>query len=976
MKRYRLVLGMFFVLSLVISTVPVSASAALVDFGANVDVPTELRVAPVAGKSRLSWKAPTGSTPTKYRIYTRLMSEPSDTYLAETTALIYDTAFNFSGANESNLRAFEVSSVFADGSESFLTVPVYDNDTDGDGLPDAREQSLGSSITNIDTDGDGLDDGQEYFFYNTSPTLTDTDGNGVSDYYQALNITPPAAATSIVPNGDFETVNGSLPQSWSQGGWGTNVRTFTYPVAGYNGSSKAAKVTITSYTDGDAKWYFNPVAVTPGTTYTYGQYYIGTITTNVTIRYTMTDGTFTYVTLGNPAASASFTQYTKTFTVPANVTAATVFPVLSGVGSLTIDNVTITPQGSVTPTPTPSPTPTPTPVPAPANLVLNPALETVNGSAPQHWTASGWGTNTRTLTYPVAGRSGNGARVAMTAYTDGDAKYYFNPVMVSPNAVYTFSMFYSANTTITATARYTKTDGTFQYVWLGDLAPTTGFASYTRTFTTPANVTAMTVFPLLQAVGTLTIDDVSLVVGNGSSTPTANSAPTIALIGSAAMTITQNTQFADPGATATDVEEGNITAKIVKNGSVNSASVGNYTLTYTVSDAQGLSTSVTRTVQVVTPMPAPVLNWGLNGGVSSSLKYLNAMGSKYTLRNSGVTSIAGKGGSIDGGSWFAGAGNALNTGDGVYQLNTNDYTIFVRMKPGLINTVSTETTSNQPLFHIQDQSNTGRPIVSISLAAGKARCFSSGLLASAVVNHDLTGSTLMNTATWYDVVCTRSAGVERLYVNGVKEVEATFAEGNLPLTYAGQANMYVGAAYNPQGATSTRPYFTGAIDDVRIYGVALTQTQVQTLASMSQLSMQLALDGLDGFVPTEVLAEVNPPLSLVDEVEASATSTATTTGDVLSPSQGVQQQSATGTAASAAKGNNATDPELPSQSQQSASDSATSTVIETLTEVATSTAAIIFDTASTVVEMATSTLDAVVEVVSSATSTLIGAVTE
>jgi hypothetical protein len=57
--------------------------------------------------------------------------------------------------------------------------------------------------------------------------------------------------------------------------------------------------------------------------------------------------------------------------------------------------------------------------------------------------------------------------------------------------------------------------------------------------------------------------------------------------------------YNDAGATATDNIDGNITANIVKTGTVNTAKVGTYTLVYNVSDAWGnKADSVLRTVIV------------------------------------------------------------------------------------------------------------------------------------------------------------------------------------------------------------------------------------------------------------------------------------------------------------------------------------------------------------------------------------------
>jgi hypothetical protein len=54
-------------------------------------------------------------------------------------------------------------------------------DTDGDGLTDDYESSIGTDPNNSDTDGDGLSDQEEDQNYGTDPTTSDTDGDGISD---------------------------------------------------------------------------------------------------------------------------------------------------------------------------------------------------------------------------------------------------------------------------------------------------------------------------------------------------------------------------------------------------------------------------------------------------------------------------------------------------------------------------------------------------------------------------------------------------------------------------------------------------------------------------------------------------------------------------------------------------------------------------------------------------------------------------
>ncbi|MGB6849405.1 MAG: carboxypeptidase regulatory-like domain-containing protein [Thermoanaerobaculia bacterium] len=57
-------------------------------------------------------------------------------------------------------------------------------DTDGDGLTDEEEDTLGTDPQNPDTDGDGLTDGEEVNIHGTDPTNPDTDGDGLTDGFE------------------------------------------------------------------------------------------------------------------------------------------------------------------------------------------------------------------------------------------------------------------------------------------------------------------------------------------------------------------------------------------------------------------------------------------------------------------------------------------------------------------------------------------------------------------------------------------------------------------------------------------------------------------------------------------------------------------------------------------------------------------------------------------------------------------------
>lgn len=77
-----------------------------------------------------------------------------------------------------------------------------------------------------------------------------------------------------------------------------------------------------------------------------------------------------------------------------------------------------------------------------------------------------------------------------------------------------------------------------------------------------------------------------------------NTPPTINLIGADPFNLLLNTPFVDPGATATDTEDGDLTSEIIVDGTVATTTLGTYTLTYSVYDSEGLGATTTREVIV------------------------------------------------------------------------------------------------------------------------------------------------------------------------------------------------------------------------------------------------------------------------------------------------------------------------------------------------------------------------------------------
>ncbi|MER7007407.1 polysaccharide deacetylase family protein [Dactylosporangium sp. NPDC000555] len=318
------------------------------------------------------------------------------------------------------------------------------------------------------------------------------------------------AATNLVANPSVETAaSATLPVAWQTGGWGTNTTTFGYLNTGHSGT-RSVKVQTTSYTDGDAKWYFTPVAVTPNATYTFSDYYQATVSTRLVAQFTTTGGGLSYIEL-NPVPATTGTawgQTTQAITAPANAQSVTVFHMLDKVGSLTIDDVSLT--AGTTP-------------PPPAELIANPSVEVAsatNPSQPDGWTSGVWGSNTAAFSYLTTGHSGSrSVKVTLSNYTDGDAKWYFTPVAVTPGGRYAFSDWYQSDVQTELIAQFTRSDGSVYYQSLTAVAASSTWKQITCAVSIPADVDKVSVFHVLAANGSLTLDDASLTVAGGGPAP-------------------------------------------------------------------------------------------------------------------------------------------------------------------------------------------------------------------------------------------------------------------------------------------------------------------------------------------------------------------------------------------------------------------------------------------------------------------------
>jgi len=120
--------------------------------------------------------------------------------------------------------------------------------------------------------------------------------------------------------------------------------------------------------------------------------------------------------------------------------------------------------------------------------------------------------------------------------------------------------------------------------------------------------------------------------------------PVISLIGDANLTHTLNTAWNDPGVTAADTLDGNLSGQVSIAGSVDVNQTGSTVLTYRVSDAAGnAATPVTRTVNIAQPPSGPwnFTSAGASGRFGPTQAQVDANYSGTTLSDKVTINIQG-----------------------------------------------------------------------------------------------------------------------------------------------------------------------------------------------------------------------------------------------------------------------------------------------------------------------------------------------
>lgn len=310
-----------------------------------------------------------------------------------------------------------------------------------------------------------------------------------------------AASENLITNPSVETADstGLAPVGWQHASWGSNTAAFNWNTAGQD-RSRSVQVVLTGYASGDAKWFFNPVSVSVGTEYVFIDYYKSNVTSSMVVAVDDAAGNTSYIWLADLPASNAWKKAYGRFTPPTGSVKATVYHLIAANGWLSLDNTTLKPY-----------------VPEVATItdgVPNNSFEQVSelNGKPLGWQTGGWGGNTATFALVSGGHSGSrSVKTTVSGYTNGDAKWYFDPQPVVVGQIYRYSDWYQSNIDARATVAVTMSDSTTKYITLRSQAksPTT-WSNYSDTFEMPLGAVAATVYHQVSSNGWLKIDDVAL----------------------------------------------------------------------------------------------------------------------------------------------------------------------------------------------------------------------------------------------------------------------------------------------------------------------------------------------------------------------------------------------------------------------------------------------------------------------------------
>ena len=152
-----------------------------------------------------------------------------------------------------------------------------------------------------------------------------------------------AAAVNLINNPSFENLDSlGNPIGWSRDGWGNNTRNYTIENNGYDGT-KSAKVVVTNWIDGDARWGYADVTVKPNTNYNFSLYYKSANGGEIDMKSTNSLGVVSYSYLNYLVPSpTAWSKVSSTFKTGIDTTKLSIFSPVYGNFDMQTDAYSLT----------------------------------------------------------------------------------------------------------------------------------------------------------------------------------------------------------------------------------------------------------------------------------------------------------------------------------------------------------------------------------------------------------------------------------------------------------------------------------------------------------------------------------------------------------------------------------------------------------------------------------------------------------
>ncbi|HEX7483645.1 MAG TPA: polysaccharide deacetylase family protein [Candidatus Saccharimonadales bacterium] len=136
------------------------------------------------------------------------------------------------------------------------------------------------------------------------------------------------------------------------------------------------------------------------------------------------------------------------------------------------------------------------------NLVSNPQLSSNDGVVPADWSSFSYGNNQATFAY-VTNDGASYLRSQSSSFKDGEAKWQYTPVAVSPHQMYQFTSIYRSDVPIDVIAEYTLSGGERRFETIRQLLPVKNWTAFKQEFEIPQNADSVVVTLVLRNNGYL-----------------------------------------------------------------------------------------------------------------------------------------------------------------------------------------------------------------------------------------------------------------------------------------------------------------------------------------------------------------------------------------------------------------------------------------------------------------------------------------